>query len=177
MFSCWKFGVFVFEIMVCTEMQSKTDPGKPFIDLSKSCDTMFKNILVAVDGYKYADAAFNAAVDVARRYDSRLIVLYVYQGSTGSGTLVSGDEEDANRSAGQEIIKSYERKLGKDFRKSRVFLKKGDAAQRIIETARSEGVDLVVIGSRGRGGFKGLLLGSVSHKVTNHVGCPVLIIR
>jgi nucleotide-binding universal stress UspA family protein len=139
---------------------------------------MFKNILVSVDGSKYADAAFDAAVDLAQKYGSRLIVLHVFQGSTGSGTLVSGAEEDAHRSAGQEIIKSYEKKLeGKDFRKARFLLKKGDAAQRIIETARSEEVGLVVLGSRGRGGFKGLLLGSVSHKVTNHIGCPVLIVR
>lgn len=139
---------------------------------------MFKNILVAVDGSKFADAAFDAAVDVAQKYGSRLIALHVYQGSTGSGTLVSGDEEDANRSAGQEIIRSYERKLeGKDLQKTKFLIKKGDAAQRIIETASSEGAGLVVMGSRGRGGFKGLLLGSVSHKVTNHIGCSVLIVR
>lgn len=139
---------------------------------------MFNNILVAVDGSKYADAAFDVAIDVAQKYGSKLIVLHVFQGSTGTGTLVSGVEEDANRSAGQEIMKSYERKLeSKDFRKARLLLKKGDAAHRIIETASSEGVELVVLGSRGRGGFKGLLLGSVSHKVTNHVGCPVLIVR
>lgn len=139
---------------------------------------MFKSILVAVDGSKYADAAFDAAVDMAQKYGSRLIVLHAFQGSTGSGTIVSGAEEDINRSEGQEIIKSYERKLeGKDMRKARFLLKKGDAAQRIIETARFEGVGLVVLGSRGKGGFKGLLLGSVSHKVTNHVGCPALIVK
>jgi nucleotide-binding universal stress UspA family protein len=139
---------------------------------------MFKNILVAVDGSKYANAAFKAAVDMAQKYGSRLTVLHVFFGSTGRSTLVSGVNEDENRSAAQEIIKSYAKELeNKDLRKARVLLKKGDAAQRIIETAKSEAADLVVMGNRGRGGFKGLLLGSVSNKVASHVRCPVMIMK
>lgn len=58
-----------------------------------------------------------------------------------------------------------------------MLLKKGDAAQRIIETARDENCDLIVLGHRGMGAFKELLLGSVSHKVAIHAGCPVLVVR
>jgi nucleotide-binding universal stress UspA family protein len=139
---------------------------------------MFKSILVAVDGSKHADAAFEAAVDIAQKYDSKLIVLHVFFGSTGRGTVVSRVEDDANRAAAQETIKSYEKRLeSKGIHKAKILLKKGDAAQRIMETARSEDVGLVVIGSRGRGGFKGLLLGSVSNKVANHLRCHVLIAK
>jgi nucleotide-binding universal stress UspA family protein len=77
-------------------------------------------------------------------------------------------------------MSSYKKKLEaneKDLRKIKTILKQGDAAQRIIETARAEKCDLVVIGSRGLGTFKQLLLGSVSHKVSNYTGCPVLIVR
>lgn len=50
----------------------------------------------------------------------------------------------------------------------------GGAARRLIDTA--EGADLLVIGSRGLGGFRGLLLGSVSHQCASHAPCPVVVI-
>jgi nucleotide-binding universal stress UspA family protein len=58
-----------------------------------------------------------------------------------------------------------------------MLLEMGDAAQRIIETASEVKCGLLLLGSRGNGGFKELLLGSVSHKITNHAECPVLIAK
>jgi nucleotide-binding universal stress UspA family protein len=139
---------------------------------------MFENILVAVDGSKHSDRAFDVAAHVARTYGSRLIVLHVFQGSTGSGTIVSEVAEGANTLAGREIIESYEKRLeGKKIAGARFLLQKGDAADRILKTADSENVDLVVIGSRGRGGVEALLLGSVSQKVLNNVKCQVLVTK
>jgi nucleotide-binding universal stress UspA family protein len=84
------------------------------------------------------------------------------------------------RSVGQQILDSYEAKV-KERRHSlqnvRMLLQMGDAAQRIMETANEVKCGLLLIGSRGRGGFKELLLGSVSHKVTNHASCPVLVVK
>jgi nucleotide-binding universal stress UspA family protein len=51
----------------------------------------------------------------------------------------------------------------------------GGAAQVLCRAA--EGADLLVVGSRGLGGFRGLLLGSVSHQVAGHAPCPVVIVR
>lgn len=152
---------------------------KGYIQRGRSYGSMFKNILVAVDGSKFSDAAFDAAADLAQKYSARLIVIHVFQGSSGRITVVSGVNEDVSKSVGQEVVKSYERRLQsrKDLKKVKILLKKGDAASRIIETANSEQAELVVLGSRGRGGFKGLLLGSVSLKVANHVKCPVYIVR
>jgi nucleotide-binding universal stress UspA family protein len=50
----------------------------------------------------------------------------------------------------------------------------GPAAEALVQAGR--GADLLVVGTRGLGGFKGLLLGSVSHQVTNHAPCPVVVV-
>jgi nucleotide-binding universal stress UspA family protein len=139
---------------------------------------MFENILVAVDGSKHSDAAFDVATDIAQKYSSQLFILHVFQGGTGSGTLVSSGVEDDNRSIGQQILNSYEAKAKqKGLQNVRMLLQMGDAAQRIMETASEVKCGLLILGSRGRGGFKELLLGSVSHKITNHADCPVLIAK
>jgi len=141
---------------------------------------MFENILVAVDGSKHSDAAFDVAMDIAQKYSSQLFVLHVFQGGTGPSTLVSPGFEDDMRAIGQQILDSYEAKV-KERRHSlqnvRMLLQEGDAAQRIMETASEVKCGLILIGSQGRGGFKELLLGSVSHKVTNHASCPVLVVK
>jgi len=142
---------------------------------------MFEIILVAVDGSKHSDAAFDVAMDIAQKYGSQLFVLHVFQGGTGSGTLVSPGYEDDMRAAGQQILDSYEAKV-KEGRHSlqkniRTLLEEGDAAKRIMETANEVKCGLLIIGSGGREGFKDLLLGSVSHKVTNHASCPVLVVK
>lgn len=139
---------------------------------------MFENILVAVDGSKHSDVAFSVAMDMAQKYGSQLFILHVFQGGTGSSTMVSPGFEDDLRAAGQEILNSYEAKVGqRGLQNVRMLLGKGDAAQKIMETATEVKCGLILIGSRGRGGFKELLLGSVSHKVTNHAGCPVLVVK
>ena len=71
---------------------------------------MFENILVAVDGSKHSDAAFDVAMDIAQKYGSQLFVLHVFQGGTGSETLVSPGFEDDMRAIGQQILNSYESK-------------------------------------------------------------------
>ena len=139
---------------------------------------MFENILVAVDGSKHSDAAFDVAMDIAQKYGSQLFVLHVFSGGTGSRTLVSSSEEDDNRSIGQEILNSYEETAKeRGLQNVRMLLQEGDAAKRIMETASEVKCGLLILGSQGRGGFKELLLGSVSHKVTSHADCPVLIAK
>lgn len=139
---------------------------------------MFENILVAVDGSKHSDAAFDVAMDMSQKYGSQLFVLHVFLSVSRPRKVVSPSHEDDLKSEGQEILNSYESMVKeRGLQNVRMLLQEGDAAKRIMETANDVKSGLILIGSRGRGGFKELLLGSVSHKVTNHAGCPVLIVK
>jgi len=139
---------------------------------------MLERVLVPVDGSKHSDAAFEMAVDLAKKYGSQLVVMTVYQGGVGYGTFSSPAYEDSQRSIAQELIDSYITKANKaNLQNTRLLVREGDAAKRIIEAAHEEKCGLIVLGSKGRGAFKELLMGSVSHKVANHAGCAVLIVR
>lgn len=141
---------------------------------------MFRNILVAVDGSENSDRALDMAVKLAKGKNSRLVILHVAQSSMGTRTMVSAQMNDTLLEIGRTVINTYKEKLeknGKNLRKIKTLLKQGDAAQRIIETTQAEHCDLIVIGRRGVGTFKQLLLGSVSQKVSSHTSCPVLIVR
>lgn len=140
---------------------------------------MLAKILVAVDGSVYADRAFEMAADLAQKYNSRMLIVHVVHESAGSRLPASAHVAGALLDLGAEIIAAYRKRAdGKNLQQNvKTVLKRGDPAQVIIEIAQAEKCDLVVMGSRGRGALKELLLGSVSRKVTNNAGCPVLITR
>jgi nucleotide-binding universal stress UspA family protein len=78
----------------------------------------------------------------------------------------------------QQILDSYDAKAKqKGLQNVRMFLEEDDAAKRIMEIANEGDCGLLLMGSRGRVGFKELLLGSVSHKIANHSDRPVLIVK
>jgi nucleotide-binding universal stress UspA family protein len=58
----------------------------------------------------------------------------------------------------------------------RGFVKMGTASKKILEFAKQQEIDLIIIGSRGNGDLKGYLLGGVSHKVTGLAKCPVMVL-
>jgi nucleotide-binding universal stress UspA family protein len=77
-------------------------------------------------------------------------------------TILSRAEEDAR---------------GKGLSSVKTMLRDGDPATVIIDAAGTEKPDLLVIGSRGLGGVRGLLMGSVSHKVSQSAECTVVIVK
>jgi len=58
-----------------------------------------------------------------------------------------------------------------------VMVRTGDPAEEIVDAAKEQGATLIVVGSRGRGGVRSALLGSVSDRVLHLAHCPVLVVR
>jgi nucleotide-binding universal stress UspA family protein len=140
---------------------------------------MFHTVLLAIDGSENSRrAAATAAGLVHDLADSSLAAVYV-AATPAQSRIVRANfdvhavlEEDA-RSIAAPILDLIE-KTGVPYT---LEVGMGDPAAEILATAGRIGADLIVIGSRGLGALKGVVLGSVSQKVAQAAACPVMIVK
>lgn len=135
-------------------------------------------VLVGLDGSESSLQAARWAVDEARRRGRDVTLLCAVQppvivGSVGAGIPPSLDLVEDWQVRAMDMLDKAAADLGvPDARK---VVSVGSASEVLIE--HSEGAELLVIGSRGRGGFSGLVLGSVGTQVAPHARCPVVVFR
>lgn len=145
-------------------------------------------ILVAIDGSDHAEHALQTAIDLARHQPARLVLLHVVHPlATVSMSTGSDDYEqlehvhistaDVLRAMGDRVVEGALRACGAAGVPATSIVRAGDPTRVIVEAATDEDADLVVLGSRGLSDAKGLLLGSVSHKVISTAPTPVLVAR
>ena len=155
----------------------------------------FKKILVAIDGSDSSKRAAQVALGLAEGLKADLILLHAispptrYYGSTiptpsgVSAPPISQHEIDAYydyaRRAAKGMVEDIESQAKRDGVKVKTEFPQGvsSVVETIIGHAEDEKVDLIVVGTRGLGGFKKLLLGSVSSGVVSHASAPVLVVR
>lgn len=134
-------------------------------------------IVVGVDGSEPSRRALRWAAEEARRREGDLEIVHAWQHLTPSllELVIPGVDRAASEAHGQAVLEAAAEALGEsDLRFERILVE-GGAGATLVES--SEGADLVVVGTRGRGGFTGLLLGSVSGHVLHHAHCPVAVVR
>jgi nucleotide-binding universal stress UspA family protein len=140
---------------------------------------MFQNILVAVDGSPDADQALMQAVDLAESEHARLtlfsaVVMPPATAYIGAGGAVAAAfARDAETEAEKTLQEAVERVP--DRVSVSTVLTREPVRLALIDQITIGHHDLVVMGSRGRGALRSVLLGSVSHYVLNHSPVPVLI--
>ena len=151
----------------------------------------FSKILVTVDGSNESMAAADYAIAMAKKEDNntQLIALHVlfsqlgYAYSTNLFGLVTPSSinellKDAKHEAQQWFDKIKEKMYENDIQlKTEVVVSSTSVVAAIVDYAEHENVDLIVIGSRGRSGFKKLLLGSTASGVVTYATCPVLVVK
>ena len=142
---------------------------------------MFENILVAVDGSQDADQALTHAIDLAESEHARLSVVTVVEHLPWGAYMVPGapvDEltEDA-LAEGQAIVKRAGDRVPAGLPVTTLLLSEPSIRSALVRQITDGQHDLVVIGSRGRGEARSLLLGSISHYVLNHSPVPVLTVH
>jgi len=140
-------------------------------------------IVVGVDHSEGAKAALRFALEEATLRQATLRVVhawqYAYIGATGfEGSLpaLGGDIKELRDAAERDLDATLQEAIpetGTIELERRVVEDRPAAA--LVEESR--GADMVVVGSRGHGGFAGLLLGSVSQQVAHHAACPVVIVH
>ena len=142
-----------------------------------------ETIIVGVDGSECARAALERAVHEAALRGARLRVVCAWEIPAGvyAGEGFGGELDpltlDSLRKHAEEIVREAVAKA-KGVQPSLECngeIVEGQPAQVLLHEATD--ADLIVVGNRGRGGFKSLLLGSVSQQVVHHAPCPVLVVR
>jgi nucleotide-binding universal stress UspA family protein len=138
-----------------------------------------ERIVVGVDGSGAAQRALAWAVDEGRARGATVEAVHAwhmpYVGLSPYAPVAADPAifEEAGREVLQRAVDRVDAR-GLPAPVERI-LAAGGAASVLLEAAK--GADLVVVGTRGRGGFAGLVLGSVSHQVTHHAECPVVVVR
>jgi nucleotide-binding universal stress UspA family protein len=135
-------------------------------------------VVVGIDGSHTAGRALDWALNEGRFHQATVEVVHAWAVPYGVGepfVAVAFDstplEDAARRTLNAAVESADTRGLPAPVTRTLAF---GSAAASILQAA--EGADLVVVGSRGLGGFKGLLLGSVSYHVAQHATCPIVVL-
>ncbi len=138
---------------------------------------MFSRILVAVDGSEHAHRALEVAIDVAKHYQATIVLLHAFPHvSDFLGTPFYESMLESRMLIGRSLLESLRSIIGDTVAVEEQLLQ-GPPAPAILRVADVEHCDLIVMGSRGHGQIAGLLLGSVSHVVTQKAHCPVMVVH
>jgi len=141
----------------------------------------FKRIMIATDGSENAERAASYGINLAKAAGAEVDALYVIstQHAVTTRTVKGWSEglEEYLTNKGKAAINDVE-KLGKEagLEVKPAFLK-GIPADKILEYAQENNIDLIIMGTQGLTGIKKFLIGSVAEKVVRHSTVPVMVIR
>lgn len=138
-----------------------------------------------IDGSKYSDKAVDFAIDLAKKYGAKIILQHVIQEIKVPEDFRAYAEEERIRNPpreylrrlGEHVSKKCEEKVKASGVNCSVVIDEGSVVDKIIRQALNQEVDLIVIGTRGLGAVKRVLLGSVSQGVSAYAPCAVTIVR
>lgn len=137
-------------------------------------------IVVGIDGSESSNAALRWAVEEARLRHARVRALHAWwiHPMLGRSAESVPVEADWDGEVATELLRTFiTETLGEetDVEITPVAVQGQQASAALVDAARD--ADLLVVGSRGAGGFSGLLLGSISQQCAHHAPCPIVIVR
>jgi len=141
---------------------------------------LFTNILVPVDGSDNSYRALDAALLLSEKLGSNITVIHVMEQVpiTHIGSEKQLNEFlQAYKKENQEILSKCSEIAAQKGLTINTFLLEGNPASEILNISKKEKFDLLIMGRRGLGKFKELILGSISSKIVHHSPSAVLLIR
>jgi nucleotide-binding universal stress UspA family protein len=146
---------------------------------------LIKRILVAVDGSESSEHALNEAIEHAAKWNAELIMVSVVPPISplaymGPSPLYLNQYKEAARESHQRVLTRSRTKIKNEHPDIDVETRleeDGRPADVIVEIARDEDVDMIVMGNRGIGGITGWVLGSTSRRVVDSCTKPILIVK
>jgi nucleotide-binding universal stress UspA family protein len=138
-------------------------------------------IVVGIDGSESSQHALRWAQYLAQATDSTILVVAAWQpfttyGGIGAGWAAVPTDWDPAADAEKAAVAAVDAVFGAHRPPALdVMVREGNAARVLLDA--SEGARMLIVGSRGHGGFTGLLLGSVSAACSEHATCPVLVVH
>lgn len=140
----------------------------------------YKDIVVAVDGSETAEVAFNKAIDIANRNQSKLILSHVVD-TRAFATVEAYDRSLAIRAEkyATELLNDYQKKAEEAGIKDVVVdIEYGSPKVKIAkEVAPKHKADLIICGATGLSTMERFFIGSVSEHITRYATCDVLVVR
>jgi len=145
-------------------------------------EPLLRRIVAAADGSANSKHAISAAARFAKTLGAELEIVHVIhvpEISHAPTTLVPlGEIEEGARLNGERVLAEAASLAQSEGVSAKCKIRKGvSPAQGIVDYADANHIDLIVIGARGLGGFRKLLLGSVSNSVLHYANCSVLVVK
>lgn len=158
-----------------------------------------KTIVVPIDGSAHADRAVELAGDLAAKYGAKISLIHVHLHghvpddiralsdkpgkempgmAVGAGYAEAALPQDVLEDIGRKLLERAQETVKQAGVKTiETEIASGPAAAAILDHAKKQQADMIVMGSRGLGDLKGLLIGSVSHKVQQLADCDVVTVK
>jgi nucleotide-binding universal stress UspA family protein len=145
----------------------------------------FSTILVGIDGSESSIDAADYAIEMAKKDGAQVIALTVNRIPLSSYGLATPQDEVKQSIENEDMqeFKEWLDKISQNAKRNSIQLKKEiinsqmSVEAAIVEYAESEGVDLIVIGTRGNSGIKNMLIGSIASGVVKYATCPVMVVK
>jgi len=140
-----------------------------------------RKVLIATDGSESAEKAASFGVEIARLSGAKVYAIYVIDTtpyySIPLDQVWSKEVYEQFDKVGHEITSDVVESARAAGLEAESIVLKGNPPERILNFSEEQNVDMIVVGSHGKGGFERLVIGSVSEKIVRHAKVPVLVVR
>lgn len=138
--------------------------------------SLFHHILVASDFSKASERAFSEALMIAKEHDAQISLVHVVNADWRYEMLENPPEIDLEESDAKSRMRTFTKTVAPGLEIPSTLIRRGPTAKSVATYAKQTGVDLLVIGTRGRGGLSKLALGSTAEELLRIAPCPVMTV-